>query len=59
MEESAFRLQFEFLKSLGNTEEDCLRLIDGYLDASFGEGEEETKKNERAHLERYIAAMYR
>ena len=58
MERSAFRLQFEYLKSIGKTKTECVDFIKKYLDGSFGEKQEEEKKREFEQLMKYIDNVY-
>ena len=54
MERDAFRLQFEFLKSIGKTRVECLNFVKEYLGKSFGKGEKDAKKKELEQIEKYI-----
>ncbi len=58
MEESAFQLQFEFLKIIGKTKRECLDFIDKYYDKCFGEDEKEEKEKEIRQIEKYIDSVY-
>lgn len=54
MERDAFRLQFEFLKSIGKTKAECLDFVEKYLDKSFGEDDKEAKEKELEQIKKYM-----
>lgn len=55
MEEAAFKLQFEFLKSIGKTKDECLAYMTKYLDKSFSRDEEGEKEKERKQIMGYMS----
>jgi hypothetical protein len=58
MEKSAFSLQFEFLKSIGKTKNECADFIRKYLDKSFSSDEEKEKEKESRQLDKYINSVF-
>lgn len=58
MEKFAFELQFEYLKTQGKTQEDCVDVVNNYLDKSFREEEETARANEHKQLMRFLFNVY-
>lgn len=64
MEESAFGLQFQYLKSKGKTKNECEGIIKKYLDKSFaeddkiGEAEKEAKEKEYNQMMKFLDNIY-
>jgi len=64
MESAAFQLQFEYLKSVGKTKEECLNFLQLYMDESFGRDEDidnaqkDLKHKELDQLIRYLDNAY-
>jgi hypothetical protein len=58
MEEAAFKLQFEFLKSLGKTKTDCITVVENYLRKSFGGEEKDSQAKELEHIKKYLDAVF-
>jgi len=64
MESAAFQLQFEYLKTIGKTKEECLNLLQSYIDKTFGRDEDinnaqsEQKHKEIDQLVRYLDNVY-
>lgn len=54
MESSAFQLQFEFLKSVGKTKDECRDFIKHYLNKTFVKNEKEQKEKELKTIEEYL-----
>ncbi|MBU1180155.1 hypothetical protein KJ885_04385 [Patescibacteria group bacterium] len=48
MESVAFQAQFDFLKSVGKSKEECVDFIKEYLNESYGEDTELTEKDKKA-----------
>ena len=58
MEQKAFEKQFQFLKSIGKSKDDCAAMIEKYLDESFDKDQKDERANEQANLTRYIERVY-
>ncbi len=58
MEKEAFKIQFEFLKSIGKTKEECLDFIKKYLDDSFKKEEETEKEKELTQIGKYLSEVF-
>lgn len=58
MEKFAFELQFEYLKTQGKTQEECIDVVNNYLDKSFREEEETARANEHKQLMRFLFNVY-
>lgn len=58
IEQKAFEKQFEFLKSIGKTKEECLDMMEKYLTDSFEEGQENKKQQEFEQIKKYLENVY-
>lgn len=58
MEKAAFELQFEYLKSIGKTKDECEDVIKKYLNKSFGEDKKESKENEYKQIMMFLDNIY-
>lgn len=64
MEKFAFELQFEYLKTQGKTQEECIGIVKNYLNKSFGEDDEigdaekAAKENEYKQIIKFLVKVY-
>jgi hypothetical protein len=58
MEKSAFVLQFEYLKSIGKTKDECTDFIKKYFDKSFSQNGKIDKEKEFNQVEKYLEEVF-